>query len=231
DSVRSSRRGSEDQGGVFETVSKPEFKKTPQDLEAREGNPIRLDCLVLGRPVPELFWYRNGVQVHPDDNHKIVVNEDGVNSLLIISASRHDAGTYTCVAKNRGGEDTFTVTVRILEREQMQPPRFIDRMQNYTVVEGHPVTLRCVATGVPTPMMSWQKDGHMLSELDYRIETDGGRSTLYIDSAEVSDSAWFQCSAVNVAGTATTRCKLVVERDLTKVQQPPPVEPRRVISP
>lgn len=51
----------------------------------------------------------------------------------------------------------------------MQPPRFIERMQNYTVPEGQTVTLTCQANGVPTPMMSWQKDGRMLSELDYRL--------------------------------------------------------------
>lgn len=45
----------------------------------------------------------------------------------------------------------------------MQHPKFIDRMQNYTVREGHPVTLTCQATGVPTPMMSWQKEGKMLT--------------------------------------------------------------------
>lgn len=69
--MRGSRRGSEDRGGVYETISKPEFKRIPEDLEVREGNPVRFDTLVLGRPVPELFWYRNGVQVHHDDNHKV----------------------------------------------------------------------------------------------------------------------------------------------------------------
>ena len=51
----------------------------------------------------------------------------------------------------------------------MEPPRFIDRMQNFTVGEGQPVTLTCMASGVPTPNMSWQKDGKMITELDYRL--------------------------------------------------------------
>ncbi|GFS02464.1 titin, partial [Elysia marginata] len=233
DSVRDARRPSpEEEGGVYETVSKPQFKRIPTDVEIREGNPVRMDCLVVGRPVPELSWYCNGVQVHNDDNHKIVINEDGVNSLLLVSASRHDSGTYTCVAKNRGGEDTFTVNVTVLEREKMEPPRFIDRMQNFTVGEGQSVTLTCLASGVPTPNMSWQKDGKMITELDYRIDTEGGRSTLYIDQAAPSDSSWFQCSAVNVAGTASTRAKLVVQPDLSKREQPKPAEfARRVSSP
>ena len=47
----------------------------------------------------------------------------------------------------------------------------------------------------------------------YRIETDGAHSTLHIASAAMADNAWFQCSAVNVAGTATSKSKLVVQRE------------------
>lgn len=49
------------------------------------------------------------------------------------------------------------------EKEQMQPPKFVERMQNFTVNEGQPVTLTCQVTGVPVPMISWQKDGKMLT--------------------------------------------------------------------
>jgi hypothetical protein len=45
-----------------------------------------------------------------------------------------------------------------------------------------------------------------------RIETEGGRSTLTIDAVQPQDSSWFQCSAANVAGTASTRGKLTVKR-------------------
>lgn len=128
-----------------------------------------------------------------------MVNEDGVNSLIILGASRYDSGTYKCVARNKAGENSFNVTLKvmgkstlsingyrvcfmciifvwftetylndeifflILEKEQMQPPKFVERMQNFTVNEGQPVTLTCQVTGVPVPMISWQKDGKMLT--------------------------------------------------------------------
>ena len=44
----------------------------------------------------------------------------------------------------------------------------------------------------------------------YRITTDGSRSTLTIANPTIADSAWFQCSAVNVSGSASTRAKLTV---------------------
>ncbi|VDI56857.1 titin [Mytilus galloprovincialis] len=207
----------EEEGGIMEALSRPLFKKVPEDREVREGNTVRFDTLVSGRPAPELTWYRDDVQVHNDDQHKIVVNEDGVNSLIILAASRNDSGHYTCLANNKAGENSFTVELKILEKEQMQPPRFVERIQNFNIREGQPVTLRCQVIGIPQPMISWQKDGKMLiPNKPYRIETEGGRSTLTIDTVEPFDSAWFQCSAANVAGTATTRGKLTVKSEVKK---------------
>ena len=63
----------EDASGIFETNFKPQFRQVPDDLVVREGNSVRLDCIVDGRPIPEFLWYLNGVQVHNDDNHKVSV--------------------------------------------------------------------------------------------------------------------------------------------------------------
>jgi hypothetical protein len=52
--------------------------------------------------------------------------------------------------------------VYFTEKEQMQPPRFVERIQNFNIREGQPVTLRCQVIGIPQPMISWQKDGRML---------------------------------------------------------------------
>ena len=52
-----------------------------------------------------------------------------------------------------------------------EAPRFLDRMQNLQVREGDPVVLSASATGVPTPMMSWQKDGRMIptNDQNYKV--------------------------------------------------------------
>jgi len=45
---------------------------------------------------------------------QMVVNEDGVHSLIITKASPLDAGVYTCLAENKGGQNSFNVTLRVL---------------------------------------------------------------------------------------------------------------------
>lgn len=85
-------------------------------------------------------------------------------------------------------------------------------MINQTVVEGQPVSFEAEASGHPVPMMSWQKDGRILSSNDqYRIDTTGGHSSLHITSARAEDNASFQCTAANIAGVATSRAKLTVQ--------------------
>ena len=49
------------------------FKKIPDDVEVREGNMVRFDTVVTGRPAPELAWYCNERMVHPDDHHKVII--------------------------------------------------------------------------------------------------------------------------------------------------------------
>ena len=97
-------------------------------------------------------------------------------------------------------------------REAAAVPRFLDRMVNQSVVEGAPVYFSAEAVGVPTPMMSWQKDGKILSsDNHYQIQQDGPRSSLQIAAARPDDSAWYQCSAVNTAGSASNRARLIVQ--------------------
>jgi len=109
--------------GVLELCIKPIFRKLPADIQISEGQTARLDSIVTGRPNPEILWFRNGVAVYDDQFHKIVVNQDGISSLILKQATPKDTGTYRCVARNRGGEDSFTVNVQ---------------------VEGTPVQLHCL---------------------------------------------------------------------------------------
>eukprot|EP00106_Octopus_bimaculoides_P016754 XP_014784196.1 PREDICTED: titin-like isoform X3 [Octopus bimaculoides] len=197
-------------GGVFEKASKPAFQVIPENQEARDGQTVRFDCLVTGRPYPEISWYKNEIEMRSDDYHKVVVNENGIHSLIILSATRQDHGQYRCVARNKAGEAVFFVTLNVMERQEIHPPHFVERLQNYNAKENQTVTLTCTAVGCPLPMMSWQKDARMLSSKDYDISTENGRSTLTIKNATPADSAWFQCSAVNVAGSALTRARLNV---------------------
>lgn len=90
-------------------------------------------------------------------------------------------------------------------------PRFSVRLMNQTVQEGMPVTFIVEVTGFPVPSLNWQKDGQTIkNDARYDIRSDGGKSTLSISSVLQDDNSWFQCTAVNIAGTASSRLRLTV---------------------
>lgn len=67
-----------------------------------------------GLPTPDLTWLLNGKPVLPDSTHKMLVRETGVHSLLIDPLSQNDAGTYTCLATNRAGQNSFTLELTVV---------------------------------------------------------------------------------------------------------------------
>ena len=106
-------------------------------------------------------------------------------------------------------------------RAAAEIPRFVQRMANQTVKAGDSVTLTAEAVGVPIPMMSWQKDNRMIESGDrYIITTNGSVSMLYIPCVQPDDGTWFQCCAVNIAGTASNRCKLTVIGKSSQYREP-----------
>lgn len=94
---------------------KPYFIKVPVDQEVPEGQLVRLDYIPAGRPEPTLSWYLNGKPLLPNNtDHTDVVNEVGVHSLLVRNPQLGPTAEYTCVAKNKFGEASFTVHVKVV---------------------------------------------------------------------------------------------------------------------
>lgn len=135
----------------------PNFVRTCADRDVTEGKMTRFDCRVTGRPYPEVTWYINGYPVVNDATHKILVNESGDNSLMITNVTRVDAGTVTCVAKNKAGETSFQCNLNVIEKEQVVAPKFVERFTTTNVKEGEPVVFAARAVGTPIPRISWQK--------------------------------------------------------------------------
>ena len=142
-----------------------------------------------------------------------------MNSLLLMPAQRVDEGAYTCVARNKVGEASFTVNLKLLDKGALAAPRFVEHLVNETTIpEGQSHALTCTSAGRPAPLMTWTKDDKPLvppASGDYRIETSPatGTSTLFINKAQrPRDEAWFQCTAENPAGTSITKTRVKVMR-------------------
>jgi hypothetical protein len=71
---------------------------------------VKLPCLAVGLPAPEITWKVKGVVFETNDRMRQLPE----GSLLIKSVTRSDAGEYTCSVENSFGKDSVTHHLVIL---------------------------------------------------------------------------------------------------------------------
>nr|XP_006823021.1 PREDICTED: titin-like [Saccoglossus kowalevskii] len=84
----------------------PRFYRKITNCDVVEGNTARFDCKVLGRPPPEITWYREGHEIRSSPDFRVIHGARGMCSLLIQEAFPEDAGKFTVKAVNAAGEVT-----------------------------------------------------------------------------------------------------------------------------
>uniref|UniRef100_A0A8C2F7Z7 Ig-like domain-containing protein n=1 Tax=Cyprinus carpio TaxID=7962 RepID=A0A8C2F7Z7_CYPCA len=95
--------------------TKPALRKEIDEVTAKLGQTATLKCQIIGRPVPEIKWYKGGKEIK--EGHKYAATSDGRNHTLTISTDQQeDEGLYTCKAVNESGEcETITEAAVITE--------------------------------------------------------------------------------------------------------------------
>ncbi|XP_071419465.1 myopalladin isoform X2 [Pithys albifrons albifrons] len=200
-----------DKEAVQERFFRPYFLQAPGDMVAHEGRLCRLDCKVSGLPTPDLTWLLNGKPVLPDGTHKMLVRETGVHSLLIDPLSQNDAGTYTCLATNKTGQNSFSLELTVVAKEVQRAPMFLEKLQNCGVPEGYPVRLECRVVGMPPPIFYWKKDNETIPSNRERMsmhQDTTGYVCLLIQPAKKADAGWYTLSAKNEAGIVSCTARL-----------------------
>ncbi|XP_039927016.1 myopalladin [Hirundo rustica] len=200
-----------DKEAVQERFFRPYFLQAPGDMVAHEGRLCRLDCKVSGLPTPDLTWLLNGKPVLPDARHKMLVRETGVHSLLIDPLSQSDAGTYTCLATNKTGQNSFTLELTVVAKEVQRAPMFLEKLQNCGVPEGYPVRLEGRVVGMPPPVFYWKKDNETIPSNRERMsmhQDTTGYVCLLIQPAKKADAGWYTLSAKNEAGIVSCTARL-----------------------
>ncbi|XP_078801565.1 palladin isoform X7 [Oryzias latipes] len=230
--MRRSRSRSRDSGDENDNIQerhfRPHFLQAPGDLIVQEGRLCRMDCKVSGLPTPDLVWQLNGHSIRPDSSHKMLVRENGVHSLVIEPVTSRDAGIYTCIASNRAGQNSFNLELIVAAREMHKAPSFVEKLQNTSVAEGHPVRLECRVTGVPYPQIFWKRENESFTHNTDRIsmhQDNCGYLCMIIQPASKEDAGWYTVSAKNDAGIVSSTARLDVH---TQWQQPNLPKPKKV---
>lgn len=137
--------------------------------------------------------------------------------LLISEAQSIDAGTYTLCAKNIAGLAYTSCDVAIplldmaVDSEAIKPTVLLP-LKDVHAIEGKSVQLQCEISGSPEPEVIWYHENKPIKEsADVQLLFRGDRCSLFIQEAYPEDSGIYSCKAINLAGEASSSCKLTIE--------------------
>ncbi|XP_040487633.1 muscle, skeletal receptor tyrosine-protein kinase isoform X3 [Ursus maritimus] len=141
--------------GALQVKMKPKITRPPINVKIIEGLKAVLPCTTMGNPKPSVSWIKGDSALR--ENSRIAVLESG--SLRIHNVQKEDAGHYRCVAKNSLG----TAYSKLVKLEVEVFARILRAPESHNVTFGSFVTLRCTATGIPVPTITWIENGNAVS--------------------------------------------------------------------
>ncbi|XP_074395965.1 neuronal cell adhesion molecule isoform X11 [Zonotrichia albicollis] len=169
-------------------------------------SPALLDCAYFGSPKPEIEWFK-GVKGSILRGNEYVFHDNG--TLEIPVAQKNNAGTYTCVARNKLGKIQNEVQLEIKD------PTMIIKQPEYKVIQRYgQVSFECIIKHDSTllPTVTWLKDNDELPD-DERFLV--GKDNLTIMNVTDKDDGTYTC-IVN-----TTLDSVSASAVLTVVAAPP----------
>ncbi|XP_077308363.1 neural cell adhesion molecule L1-like protein isoform X3 [Lithobates pipiens] len=157
-----------------------------------KGEVLLLECIAEGLPTPTIHWRKDGEDAL---KYRAVTESFGKN-LKIKAVTKADQGTYHCDAENQMGSTHRSFHVHVEE-----PPRWEKQLESSIQTVGSEIILNCSALGTPEPEILWRRNGILLDDgaLPDNHQRMGG--LMFIHSLQVSDSAVYQCEALNKHGT------------------------------
>ncbi|XP_075981813.1 hemicentin-1-like [Anticarsia gemmatalis] len=180
--------------------------------EVKVGEKVLLSCKASGVPPPVTVWTKDGRPIVYTDN--ISLNE--AKELSIDRVSAEDSGIYTCNVTSPLGSTHRNFTVNVYEPPSIPAP--VSSVQE--ALEGQLVQLPCTAHGVPTPELTWTRNGEPIGK-EKHVEGFGLRFI-----PKLSDSGEYTCTAVNEHGNTSVTYTLDVKVPPHIV---PPSEPTKQV--
>ncbi|XP_026295689.1 Down syndrome cell adhesion molecule isoform X10 [Apis mellifera] len=186
------------------TVTAPlgaEIEPSTQTIDF--GRPATFTCNVRGNPIKTVSWLKDG---------KPLGLEEAV--LRIESVKKEDKGMYQCFVRN--DQESAQATAELKLGGRFEPPQIRQAFAEETLQPGPSMFLKCVASGNPTPEITWELDGKRLSNTErlqvgqYVTVNGDVVSHLNISSTHTNDGGLYKCIAASKVGSAEHSARLNV---------------------
>ena len=162
---------------------------------------------------------RNGSTLSSGSDYNIVTTTNSATNissiLTVLSSTPLDAGEYSCFVANgvKNVTASATLTVYVV-------PTVSVAMSAYTVNENSTVTFQCTGTGVPEPIITWYRNGTLITDDRFSTLSATLQDSMLIynvtgslnltNAYDTDTDTGYSCVASNTAGTATDSFGLTV---------------------
>ncbi|XP_076297096.1 Down syndrome cell adhesion molecule 1 isoform X15 [Lasioglossum baleicum] len=186
------------------TVTAPlaaEIEPSTQTIDF--GRPATFTCNVRGNPIKTISWLKDGKPLGLEDH-----------VLRIESVKKEDKGMYQCFVRN--DQESAQATAELKLGGRFEPPQIRHAFREETLQPGPSMFLKCVASGNPTPEITWELDGKRLSNTErlqvgqYVTVNGDVVSHLNISSIHTNDGGLYKCIAASKVGSAEHSARLNV---------------------
>ncbi|XP_072027607.1 neural cell adhesion molecule L1-like isoform X5 [Amphiura filiformis] len=172
------------------------------ERDLQEGTAENLVCNPpKGSPSPEIYW----TVVVGSGNNKPTpvrlserVNMDSTSgNLIFANVLPEDSGEYRCNARNSGINIKFSNSIYLdiqssNPSDDHGPSLLIYPPEHVIGLRGEPLRLECMATGRPTPNVTWtREDGKSISS---QARFEYGGIALVFDDLDFSDDGIYKCT-------------------------------------
>ncbi|KAG2469773.1 HMCN2 protein, partial [Polypterus senegalus] len=195
----------------------PTLKQRPgidQDhMTLRAGSLVSFYCDAEGEPKPEVTWYRNGVQLSTGGG--LQIHQHGLEIERVKSSVNNEVQITKATSSPDGmfpfkPDASRCICVNVLKQmSEKGGTKSGPLQQNITGTLGSIVLLHCEATGIPSPVISWLKDGTSIETRASSVSSSSSR--VEIGPLRLLDTGIYICLARNAEGEARTLYSLTVQ--------------------
>lgn len=206
---------------------KPSIQLPLSNTTSKEGTRVRLDCVIVGQPEPEVIWYHDERPVKESHDFQLLFQGDRC-SLIIQEVMPEDGGEYKVVALNSAGEASsrciLSVTPITESDTESKPkeekteqtgtaPKFSKLLTDVLVSEGDKVILEGNVVGEPRPEIKWLLNNLPITDTNHFVVTynDDGNVKLEIGNVKPEDKGVYTVKATNSLGEAKCFAQLIVK--------------------
>ncbi|KAM8746417.1 hemicentin-1 isoform 1-T1 [Acanthopagrus schlegelii] len=168
----------------------PSIRSGEHEVAVVENSQAQLVCVAEGVPQPSLTWERDGIPLTESTGEYTILPS---GELVVDIAQPDDAGSYTCIATNAVGQDSWTVTLSVHTH-----PVFTELLGDVALNKGERLLLACGVSGIPPPKITWAFNNNIMP---VHYDHVNGHSELVIERVSKDDSGTYTCMAENNVGT------------------------------